>query len=66
MGEGLVGKKPILEPGMSFEYSSGTPLKSPSGFMSGVFHAISKEHGIFDIEVPAFPLDQPIVAQKIH
>ena len=66
VGDGLVGEKPILGPDESFEYTSGTPLKSPSGFMSGLFHAISCNHGRFNIEVPPFALDGPMSYQNIH
>ena len=34
-GEGVVGKQPVLEPGEAFEYTSGTPLGTPSGIMQG-------------------------------
>jgi len=37
-GDGVVGHQPVLEPGQSFEYTSGTPLATPSGFMSGCRH----------------------------
>ena len=66
VGEGLVGRKPTLQPGETFDYSSGTPLKTPSGFMSGQFHAIAEACGRFTIEVPAFALDSPLTSEKIH
>ena len=34
-GEGVVGEKPTLKPGEAFEYTSGTPLGTPSGIMFG-------------------------------
>ena len=36
-GEGVVGEQPVLEPGDSFEYTSGTPLPTPSGIMVGTY-----------------------------
>ena len=36
-GESVVGEQPVLEPGESFEYTSGTPLATPSGFMVGSY-----------------------------
>ena len=39
-GAGVVGEQPLLEPGESFEYTSGTPLDTPSGFMGGAYHMI--------------------------
>ena len=53
VGDGLVGQKPTLMPGETFDYSSGTPLKSPSGFMSGIFHAISEKYGRFKTHIPS-------------
>lgn len=38
-GDGVVGEQPVLEPGQSFEYTSGTPLTTPSGIMVGEYHA---------------------------
>lgn len=59
-GEGVVGEQPVLEPGESFDYTSGTPLPTPSGFMRGTFHMVLSETGEpFDAEVPAFSLDSP-------
>ena len=66
VGDGLVGQKPTLSPGDSFDYSSGTPLRSPSGFMSGFFHAITEKQERFNIIVPAFALDRIIISQKLH
>ncbi len=59
-GEGVVGEQPVLEPGQSFEYTSGTPLPTPSGFMRGAYHMEVTETGeAFDVEIPAFSLDSP-------
>ena len=59
-GAGVVGEQPVLEPGERFEYTSGTPLQTPSGFMQGFYHMVSTISGeAFDIEIPAFSLDSP-------
>ena len=58
-GEGVVGEQPVLQPGGSFTYSSGTPLSTASGFMRGSYQMKSDEGARFDIEVPAFSLDCP-------
>ena len=66
-GEGVVGEQPLLEPGESFEYTSGTPLDTPSGIMAGQYHmvaTVSGEH--FDAEVPAFSLDSPGQVRQLH
>src|SRR4029077_18777384 len=36
-GAGVVGEQPILKPGEAFEYTSGTPLPTPSGIMVGSY-----------------------------
>src|SRR4051812_16379937 len=36
-GSGVIGKQPVLRPGESFQYSSGTPLATPSGIMFGEY-----------------------------
>jgi len=59
-GEGVVGEQPVLEPGQSFEYTSGTPLATPSGFMRGAYHMVVAATGEpFDVRIPAFSLDSP-------
>jgi ApaG protein len=58
-GEGVVGEQPILNPGDSFEYTSGCPLDTPSGIMVGHYEMKSKSGEIFKIAIPAFSLDLP-------
>ena len=36
-GAGVVGKQPCSNPASSFEYTSGVPLPTPSGFMAGSY-----------------------------
>lgn len=66
-GDGVVGEQPVLEPGESFDYTSGTPLPTPSGFMRGTYHMVVPDTGEeFDAEVPAFSLDSPHQAGGVH
>lgn len=59
-GEGVVGEQPIIAPKASYQYTSGAELKTPSGFMEGVFHMIAPASEYrFDVAVPAFSLDSP-------
>ncbi len=58
-GPGVVGEKPVLKPGESFEYSSGCPLATPSGIMAGTYQMTTTGGERFDIEIPAFFLDSP-------
>lgn len=58
-GEGVVGEKPVIEPGDSFQYTSGCPLSTPSGIMVGRY-TMEKESGDqFEVDIPAFSLDIP-------
>ncbi len=66
-GPGVVGEQPVLRPGEAFEYTSGTPLGTPSGFMEGSYHMTVTATGeMFDAAVPAFSLDSPHAARKLH
>jgi ApaG protein len=59
-GEGVVGEQPVLAPGERFEYTSGVPLPTANGFMSGRYQMISIRSGEpFEIDVPTFSLDSP-------
>jgi len=58
-GEGVIGEKPVLEPGETFEYTSGTPLSTPSGFMVGSYQMVNEDGKHFSVSVPAFSLDSP-------
>jgi ApaG protein len=66
-GPGVIGEQPLLDPGQSFEYTSGTPLETPSGIMVGVYHMVIPSSGEnFDVAVPAFSLDSPHQEGKVH
>ncbi|MCW3473389.1 Co2+/Mg2+ efflux protein ApaG [Limobrevibacterium gyesilva] len=66
-GAGVIGQQPVLEPGESFEYTSGTPLETPSGFMSGQYHMVATASGEpFDVAIPAFSLDSPHQHGRLH
>ena len=65
-GEGVVGEQPVLSPGESFEYTSGTPLQTPSGFMLGTYQMVCENGEKFDAVVPAFSLDSPHQSKKMH
>jgi ApaG protein len=66
-GPGVAGEQPLLEPGESFEYTSGTPLDTPSGFMVGTYHMVVPSSGEnFDVQIPAFSLDSPHQSGRVH
>ena len=59
IGDGVVGKQPTLAPGESFEYTSGVPLSTPSGFMVGTYQMETMDGERFEVDIPAFSLDSP-------
>ncbi|HZH28624.1 MAG TPA: Co2+/Mg2+ efflux protein ApaG [Azospirillaceae bacterium] len=59
VGVGVVGEQPVLEPGEAFEYTSGCPLSTPSGFMAGSYRMERAGGGAFEAQIPAFSLDSP-------
>lgn len=65
-GDGVVGEQPILAPGDFFEYTSGTPLSTPSGIMVGTYDVKSNQGRRFAIGIPAFSLDSPHQAVQIN
>ncbi len=65
-GAGVVGEQPVLKPGESFEYTSGCPLRTPSGFMVGSYEMERADGTRFEVRVPMFSLDSPHAAQRIH
>ncbi|WP_420959399.1 Co2+/Mg2+ efflux protein ApaG [Brucella sp. IR073] len=58
-GAGVVGEQPVLDPGDSYQYSSGCPLSTPSGMMVGRYQMQGEGGKDFEIEIPAFSLDLP-------
>jgi ApaG protein len=58
-GEGVVGEQPVLAPGERFKYTSGVPLQTASGFMTGRYQMVSESGEQFEIDVPMFSLDSP-------
>ncbi|MGI9451880.1 MAG: Co2+/Mg2+ efflux protein ApaG [Geminicoccaceae bacterium] len=58
-GAGVIGEQPLIEPGESFEYTSGTPLTTPTGIMVGHYHMVTASGEKFDAAIPAFSLDAP-------
>jgi ApaG protein len=65
-GAGVVGEQPVLAPGETFEYTSGVPLQTPSGFMVGSYGMVSETGERFDIAIPAFSLDRTDAKRVIN
>jgi ApaG protein len=65
-GAGVVGEEPVIKPGESFEYTSGVPLQTASGFMAGTYGMVTDAGERFEIEIPAFSLDASFVERTIN
>jgi ApaG protein len=65
-GPGVVGEEPVLAPGESFEYTSGTPLATPSGIMVGSYEMETHAGESFEVAIPAFSLDSPHQAIRLN
>lgn len=60
-GQGVVGEQPVLRPGQSFEYTSGTVLATPVGTMTGSYQMVAEDGTKFDAPIPQFVLSVPRV-----
>ena len=60
-GLGVVGKQPLLQPGESFEYTSGTSLSTAVGTMRGTYQMVAGDGTKFDADIPVFTLSMPRV-----
>ena len=60
-GLGVVGQQPLLKPGESFEYTSGTHLETAVGTMRGTYQMVADDGKHFDAPIPLFTLSVPRV-----
>ena len=65
-GPGVVGEQPVIPPGAAYEYTSGTPLATPSGIMVGSYQVEAEDGESFDVAIPAFSLDSPHQPIRLH
>lgn len=65
-GPGVVGEQPTLSPGDTFRYTSGVPLRTPSGIMLGWYHMETEDGERFEVEIPAFSLDSPYALRSVN
>jgi ApaG protein len=56
-GLGVIGQQPLLRPGETFQYTSGCRLRTSAGSMQGSFFFVAEDGTRFDVEIPAFTLD---------
>ncbi|HEX4858050.1 MAG TPA: Co2+/Mg2+ efflux protein ApaG [Usitatibacteraceae bacterium] len=60
-GIGVVGEQPTLQPGQTFEYTSGSSLSTSVGTMRGTYHLTAEDGTRFDAAIPEFALSVPRV-----
>ncbi len=58
-GAGVVGEQPVIEPGGSYEYTSGCPLPTPFGSMEGSYQMTRRGGDPFDARIERFELREP-------
>lgn len=58
-GLGVVGHQPLLQPGQSFEYTSGSQIATPTGAMRGSYFFVAEDGHRFEAEIPEFALSMP-------
>ncbi len=58
-GPGVVGETPVLEPGASFQYTSGCPLATPFGSMEGTYEMVTGRGERFNARIARFSLREP-------
>ncbi|MFL9840947.1 Co2+/Mg2+ efflux protein ApaG [Sphingomonas sp. ST-64] len=62
-GEGVVGEQPMIAPGSSYDYVSGCPLTTPTGWMEGSYLMVGADGRDFEVAIPRFTLRAPAVAE---
>jgi ApaG protein len=60
-GLGVVGAQPLLEPGQSFEYTSGAAIATAVGTMKGSYQMVASDGTRFEATIPQFTLSVPRV-----
>lgn len=58
-GEGVVGEKPFIEPGESYQYTSFCPITTATGNMRGKFKFRNEADLDFWVKIPVFFLRKP-------
>lgn len=65
-GPGVVGQTPLIGAGERFSYTSGCPLRTPSGIMMGSYQMADATGKLHNITIPAFSLDSPYVQRRLN
>ena len=56
-GLGVVGHQPLLQPGESFQYTSGCRLRTSSGTMHGRYYCVAEDAHFFEVPITLFVLE---------
>src|ERR1700730_1061903 len=65
-GAGVVGEQPILKPGETFRYTSGTNMSTPSGIMTGTYKMVNEKGESLAAELHVFSLDSPYARRVLN
>ena len=65
-GEGVIGEQPVIAPGRAYEYTSGAPLETASGFMTGTYRMRGSNGESFEVGIPMFALESPYEPRRMH
>ena len=60
----MVGEQPLIAPGASYDYVSGCPLTTPTGWMQGTYEMVGEDGSLFEVAVPKFALTAPVAARS--
>lgn len=60
-GLGVVGSQPLLQPGETFQYTSGASIATPVGTMRGSYQMLAQDGTRFEAPIPEFTLSVPRV-----
>ena len=61
-GEGVVGEQPVIAPGESYDYVSGCPLSTSTGWMEGHYGMVEGDGTALEVRIPRFTLLAPAVS----
>ena len=59
-GDGVIGQQPVIPPGETYQYTSGTVMESPVGTMQGSYQFTNEDGEFFDVIIPVFSLAAPL------
>ncbi len=65
-GPGVVGEQPVLQPGDSYQYTSGCPLTTDSGAMTGAYGMVTEAGERFEALIPPFSLHLPGAERAVN